>query len=311
MRRGLIVAVLAVSLALPVAGPASAEVRPAPQLADVPVFFQLSLLLSQQPRVGSGFTIDPPGPYKVEVGAAAGAVDLTVMRGNPQKRAAVTQYLARGVQTPERLQATFGKFGRVSMRFRESRHRPWFGKHRRCRGRGRFVVRRGVFIGSLRFRGEDGYLKVRVHRAKGALTSVAAKCRRHPHDRPARAHSSAVGEETISGLIATRRKGVDATVFAAVAFRRQRLYFAQREENRGRLSVLRAAYVLGHGRLPVNEAVTAARFAPGNPFHGSGRYRAAPDGSSTWSGGLTADFPGAPDYPLAGPDFEATLEAGL
>lgn len=307
-RRALVTCLLAGSLALCAVSPAAARDRPAPQLTSVPAL-QLALLLSQQAPIHPSFTIDPAGPYELTVGTSEGAVVLAVLRGNPESRVAATQYVARGVQNPERMQATFGRFGRVSMRFRESRHQPWFGKPRRCRGRDRFVVRRGVFVGNLRFRGEHGYLPVHVHRAKGVISSVAAKCRRHRH--PRGAHSSSLSEDSFSGLIASERNGVNSTLFAGLSFHGERFYLAQREETRGRMAILRSAVVAGDGGLPLNEAITAGRFSPGTPFHGSGRYRAAPDGTTSWSGDLSVDFLGAPRFPLAGPGFETVLEAGF
>lgn len=300
---------LALALALLAASPATARSAPDSKATTIPIGLQLSFLLAQNPAFDLGFIIDPPGPEKVAVGSSEGAVVLAVLRGDPEKRAALTEYVARGVQTPERLQASFGKFGRLSMRFRESRRRPWFGKARRCRGRDRFVLRRGVFVGNLRFRGEGGYLNIRAHRAKGAIPSLAAKCRhRHRH---LGAHSSSIFDDTFSGLLATRRNGVNATAFGAASFRDDLVYVAQREEGRGRLSVFRTAIFVGHGDLPLNESVTAGRFSPPAPFHGSGHYRAAADGSTSWTGNLSVDFLGAPRFPLAGAGFETSLEAGF
>ncbi len=304
-------ALLLLSSALAVLGPGSAAARsplwqllpPDPQATEVggPV--------AKEPKFHTGFRLDPAGPYEVSVGTTGDAVVVAVGRAYGRERAAVTRYLARGIAEPERLRATFGDLGEISMRFRESRHRPWFGKKRRCRGAGRFVVHRGVFAGNFRFRGEGGYLTIRVHRAKGAISSVAAKCRERDRRRSARA--SSLLEDSFSGLIASDRDGVDATEFAALSFRGELAYFAQREENRGSLAILRQAEVVGRGELPLNEAVTAGRFAPGAPFHGAGRYRAAPDGSTSWLGDFSVDFPGARRSPLAGPGYETFLEAGF
>lgn len=302
--------VLALSL-LTLGGAASAEAKVPPRsvlpadLLDAAV----GAPVAQEPGFHTGFGIDPPGPYEVRVRTDGAAVVVSVIRGDRRKRFAVTNYLARGVARPERLQATFGKLGSISMRFRESRQRPWFGKRRRCRGADRFVVRRGVFVGSFRFRGEGGYLTVRAHRAKGSISSVAAKCQRQGHRR--RERSSSIFEDSISGLLATDRAGVAATVFAAISFRGRLIHLAQREENRGRLAILRIAVLSGRGELPLNEAATAGNFSPAAPFHGNGRYRAAPDGSASWSGNLSVDFPGAPRFPLTGPDYETFLEAGF
>jgi len=307
--RALVTCLVAVALLPTAVAPAAGEEGPTPRV-DVPVFFQVIALLSQQAPIRPSFTIDPPGPDKLVIGTSEGAVVLAVMRGNRKSRVAVTEYVARGVQTRERLKATFGRFGHISMRFRESPHRPWFGKPRNCRGRDRFVVRRGVFVGSLRFRGEGGYLKVDLHRAKAKIADLAAKCRHHRH-RPRGARPSSLSEDTVSGLFASDRNGVNATTFAAFSLRDELFFLGQHEESRGRISVVRSAIVIGHGGLALNEEVTAGNFSPGTPFHGVGRYRAAPDGSTTWSGNLSANFPGAPRFPLTGPNYETTLEAGL
>lgn len=310
-RRALVlVLVLVSSLSLAAAGPAAAQ-------ASIRSFFPAETLetavgtpVVPEARFRTGFGLDPTGPYRVWVGTAGDAVVVSVSRGDRRERLTFSKYLARGVAAPEHLKATFGKLGKISMRFRESRDRPWHGKKRRCRGAGRFVVRRGVFVGSFRFRGEGGYISIRAHRAKGAISSVASKCQRHDRRRSARS-SSSIFEETLTGFIASDREGVDSTVFGAISFRGELGYIAQREESRGQLGILRTAIVNDRGELPLNEAVTAGKFSPGRPFRGDGLYRAAPDGSTSWSGSLTVDFPGAPRHPLTGPDYEMFLEAGL
>ncbi|HWJ43513.1 MAG TPA: hypothetical protein VNR67_08775 [Solirubrobacterales bacterium] len=309
MKPAAVVTCVLAALALLAASPAGARSAPESKATTIPIALQLSFLLAQDPDFHLSFLVDPPGPDEVAVGSSEGAVVLAVLRGNPKKRVALTEYVARGIQTPERLRASFGKLGRVSMRFRESRRRPWFGKVRDCRGRDRFVVRRGTFVGNLRFRGEDGYLNIRAHRAKGAIPGVAAKCQRGNRSRLA--HGSSIIDGSFSGLLATWRNGVNATVFAAASFRDDLVYVAQREESRGRLSVFRTAAAIGRGELPLNETVTGGRFSPPAPFHGTGRYRAEPDGSASWTGNLSVDFPGAPRFPLAGPGFETSLEAGF
>jgi hypothetical protein len=309
MSRRTLVLVLASSLTLCAAGSAAAQAAPRSVLPADLLDAAVGAPVVPESRFHTGFGIDPPGPYEVRVQTDGAAVVVSVIRGDRRKRVAVTNYLARGVAAPERLQATFGKLGKISMRFRESSHRPWHGKRRRCRGAGRFVVRRGVFVGSFRFRGEGGYLTVRAHRAKGSVSSVASKCRRQARRRGAR--SSSVFEDSFSGLIASDRVGVNSTVFGVLSFRGRLFYLAQREENMGRLAVLRNAIVSDRGRFPLNEAATVGRFSPGTPFHGTGRYRAAPDGSTSWSGDLAVDFPGAARFPLTGPTYETLLEAGF
>ena len=175
MRRLPILVLLALALAAP-AQSAAAERTLLPSLLTARLLAEHGAPVKPAIRFRTGFVVEGPSNYKVGVSTFGGAVILEVWRGRKGQRSS-TAYLARGVATSERLQATFGKFGKVSMRFRESRNRTWFGKRRNCRGASRFVKRRGVFVGNLRFKGEDGYVSVRVKRAKGAVVTEAAKCR--------------------------------------------------------------------------------------------------------------------------------------
>ena len=322
MRRS---AVLCVLLALAVVGSAlvpalagAAKPRVHQRAAAPPIKLLLpplppSQLLTQHgkpvaptPFFRSGFVLRADG-YKIGVSTFGSAVFLSVWRGGNGRRIQ-TAYLARGVARPERLQATFGQFGRVKMRFRESRHRTWIGQQRTCRGANRFVKRRGVFRGNLRFKGEGGYVSVRVHRARGAVVTEAPKCRRHRRGGAFDIPFGASFSTPLSALLAIARDGVDATAFFAVEDRRSTLFFATNEEARGKLAVVRMAVLRKRTRIRTNEALTAASLSPTAPFHGTGRYRAAPDGTSAWSGNLSVNFPGKPRFPLTGPDFETFLE---
>jgi hypothetical protein len=307
MRRALLALVL---LATPAAVPGAASAGEAGPLLPPPL---PSHLLTEHggpvrpaPIFRSGFVAETSNGYKVGVSTSGSAVMLEVWRGEQGRRTS-TAYVARGVSAPERLQATFGKFGRVSMRFHESRNRTWFGKRRSCRGSSRFVRRQGTFAGSLRFRGEGGYVSVRLHRAKGAVVTEAEKCR----GRRSRGPLPDFGFlffDIKSALLAIARDGVDSTAFLALEGGKKTLFFASDEETRGSLAILRFAVLSKQSSLHFNEALTAGGLSPSSPFHGTGRYRAGPDGSTSWSGDLSIDFPGMPRFPLTGPEFDATIE---
>jgi hypothetical protein len=217
----------------------------------------------------------------------------------------MTAYLARGVAKPERLQATFGRFGRVSMHFRQSRNRP---RGTSCRFGRLFVKRHGLFVGSLKFRGEGGYVSVRLHRAKGAIVRVGKRCRVHRRPQFDPSDFEFLFAKPEAAMLAVSREGVDSTALLAIAARKQSAFFALHEESRPKLAIIRLAMVHKPGKLRLNDALTSGRLIPPGPFHGSGRYRAFPDGSHTWSGNLSVNFPGAPRFPLAGPGFETLLE---
>ena len=256
-----------------------------------------------EPLFRSGF-VAAAGPYKIGVSTYGSGLYLELWRGGKKQRTS-TAYLARGVAQPERLQATFGKFGEVSMRFRRA-------PSRRVTSRcffGRLLVKQhGVFVGNLRFRGEDGYASVRLHRAKGGIVRVGKRCharRRRDFDP---ADLEALFAKPEAAMLAVSRDGVDSTALLAIADGKRSAFFAGEEESRGKLAILRFAIARKPGRVHIDEAVTSGALAPPAPFHGTGRYRAFPDGTTTWSGNLSVDFPGAPRFPLTGPSFETLLE---
>lgn len=308
-RRLAIPALLALALVVPAQGAAAREPLLPPPLASSQPLSHESDRAPRRPFFRSGFVVDASGGLQVGVSTAGNAVVLQVWRGRKGKRTA-TAYLARGVSAPERLQATFGELGRISMRFRESRNRTWLGKRRRCRGKNRFVKRRGVFVGSLRFRGEGGYVTVRIGRAKGAVVTEAKKCRGRGLGGLPDLGSFFFFEPEVA-FLALARDGVDSTSFLALGGKRKTHFLATDEETRGELAIVRSALLRSSQPLRVNEAITAARFSPSAPFQGTGRYRAAPDGTATWTGDLTVNFPGAPRFPLTGPDFKPLIEVGF
>lgn len=248
----------------------------------------------------SGFQVEPPSSrFKVGVTTFGSAVTVVVSSKNG-RNLSETLYVASGVATRERLQATFGHFGKVLMRFHES------SKHSVCHGLERFVRHKGVFAGNFQFRGENGYVSVHLHRAAGGILEPAGRCPRH---RNHHGHfDTSIFFESPSAFFAESRQGVNFTGLLAFEFGPFSDILGIHEESRGKLAILRGAFVHPHKLFHVNEAATAATVSPPGPFHGSGHYRAAPDGTTTWTGDLSVNFPGAPHFPLTGPDFRAFLE---
>lgn len=303
---------LAALLALALSAPVAAAERPLPLPPLLPsrVLAEHGGPVRPAPIFRSGFVGKADG-YKIGVSTFGSAVIFEVWRGG-EERGTFAAYLARGVAAPERLQATFGRFGKVSMRFRESRNRSRSRK-KVCRFGRAIFKRRGVFVGNLRFKGEDGYLSVRLHRAKGAVVTPAGRCRFRP---PPGGGDDSSFREFISiffhpegALLAIARDGVDSTSLLALEGERKSYFLADNEETRGKLAIMRVATLLKRSPLQTNTALTSASLSPPAPFHGTGRYQAAPDGTHTWSGNLTVNFPGAPRLPLTGPEFETFLEA--
>jgi hypothetical protein len=271
-----------------------------------------SRLLSQHgkpvnptPFFRSGFVLEADG-YRIGVSTFGSAVFLEVWRGHRGKRIS-TSYMARGVARPERLQATFGNFGKVKMRFRPSRHRNWRGQRHSCRGANRFIKKHGVFRGNLRFEGEDGYVTVRIHRARGAVVIPAPKCFKHRRRRSG-PNFNFNPFEPRAGLLSVVREGIDSTALLALEGRHSTQFVASTEDSRPHVAIVRTAVLRKHSPIRIDEALTTAKLTPPAPFHGTGRYRAYPDGATSWSGDLSVNFPGAPHFPLTGPNWETFLE---
>jgi hypothetical protein len=315
-RRLLLVALLAL-LAVPAAATAGPLGFPFDLPAQVPAQFR-GLVSSQMAPSSSPapfhpvFVLGANNGYRVGVIGIGSAVVLEVVHGRSR---AMTAYVARGTVTPRRLEASFGSFGKVAMRFRPSAGRSGQEPPRRCQGAGRFTSRRGVFVGSVRFRGEDGYVSVDAHRAKGQVSSLAPRCEQSSSTRPAEHSTQPVqqsgGGAEVGSLSAGWRRAVASTSFAAIGFGSKTLFLASAEQSQGPLAIFRVAVAVATRGFAIDDALTLARVSPPAPFAGAGTYRAAPDGTRTWTGELAVNFPGAPHLPLTGPQFKARLEAGF
>jgi hypothetical protein len=227
----------------------------------------------------------------------------------------VTAYVARGTVTEHRIAASFGKFGKVDVRFHPTGQVVESGRHRRCRGADHFTSQLGVFVGGVRFRGEGSYVSVRSRRAKGSIRSPL-----HLHcgsfhqisssrARPVREQPSFVP----TFLTATHRQAVSALELITLRVGKTTLFAAINEESLGSMARMRFALVTAPSKksLFINEALTGATITPPAPFMGKATYHAASDGTTTWTGSLSVSYPGAPRMSLTGEEFEATLTSGF
>jgi hypothetical protein len=304
MRRLLAILVFSVSLFAVNGAQAASIPGLMPQLLPAHLLTQVGVPAPPPIPFRSGFEVDSKG-YKVKVFTSGSAVVLEVGQGG-RRRFAATAYLARGVETPDRLQATFGQFGKISMRFQQ----PDKGRVKySCRFGERVAEHRGSYVGRLTFRGEGGYLSLDRHRTEGAILTLAGRCHRHRRFSPQRIKKAIERLfEPVAGVLASSRDGVATTTFVGLAQGRRTAFYAVHRETHGKLALVRFALVRATKGFRADEAVTAVEASPPAPFHGTGRYRAAPDGTSTWTGPLSVDFPGERRFPLTGPSFETLLE---
>jgi hypothetical protein len=232
----------------------------------------------------------------------------------PAVAQAVTAYVTRGTVTPTRIEGSFGSLGDVAVRFHPS-GRTIREDPKGCRGNSAYRVRHGTFVGHIRFTGENGYVSVRAHRARGRVrTPRHLRCRGRRLAGPHRRARSAGRRrrDGRAGMFVERRTPTTSTELFAFQTSRISLLLALAEESRGRMAVFHYVLALVRGRiLTHDDALTSATLRPPRPFHGTGTYSAAPDGTKTWSGSLSVAFPGTPRQSLTGAGFTSQLSVGF
>lgn len=229
----------------------------------------------------------------------------------------VTAYVARGTVTEHRIVASFGKFGKVDVRFRPTGQVVESAQRRGCPGADHFTSQLGVFVGDVRFSGEEHYVAVRSHRVKGMVRSPLHL---HCGSRAPRQFSSSRARPvhgqrnfTPTFLAATSRHGVAALELITFRIGKTTLFAAINEESLGSMARMRFALVTAPSKktFAFDESLTGATITPPEPFHGEGTYRAASDGTTTWTGSLSVSYPGAPRLSLTGEAFKAALASGF
>jgi hypothetical protein len=280
------------------------------------------------------FSLPSSNGYRItvigEVGASRSAPDdvtLSVSKGH-----AGVDYLGHGRLTSTRMTASFGRFGRFSLRFRPS------GKVRRVKvpsscvkGRPPLLTARppvvtarlGTFVGTIRFEGEGDYSGVLAHHADGGLgdpLAIKSKLECEGGGTPAARRR----EAQIVHLTATPKEsggGASFGAWAGPAFpfdKEERAaaggtytFLALAGEKAKGVDIIRtAATSAPSGDFVFDNAFSSATLTPPAPFSGSAIFQRNADGTISWTGSLAVSFPGMPDVPLVGPQFETTLGRG-
>lgn len=218
-------------------------------------------------------------------------------------------YMVRGEVSSERIDARFGKLGRISVRFRTERvRRSQLGKS--CTGKAA-VTRFGVFVGTIRFRGEGGYTIVDARRAHGQVSSaIRETCPFSPFGEGVRLAKIPTLPPPELWAREGRRRGFNATGFRRRDGTAASEFGASVIERRRSMRILRA--VLAFGRpdaFTFTEDLYSATVRPPRPFQGEAVFERKPKGGSTsWLGTLSVSLPGREKVRLAGPRFEAELK---
>jgi hypothetical protein len=273
------------------------------------------LLRERVPPKDGGFDFEPnfelktASGYVVRVAAIGNSVAVIAGRG----RHDLSVYLARGVATSQRLQASYGSFGTLDMRFHPSAAVPSRQVPRDCHGRLDHPKLPGVWVGKLRFRSEGHRVAVDIHRALGSIRRRRPVCTPLHRHRQATSSSGPFSSFSLRDAVgAGWHRGLESADVVGFDTHLGTLYLAFAQRALHSVAILDLAVAVAKpGTLTINGALTHAAISPPAPFHGTGTYTAAPDGSTAWAGDLTVNFPDAPRFPLTGEAFKAEVKRAL
>jgi hypothetical protein len=289
--------------------------------------------------------------YTIEVVAFGQTVALTVSRGHERllgrsvKRVLATTYVAHGKVTATSIRASFADRGRIAVRLRPGGSPLQETLQAGCdKARHGAIGRFGFFVGELRFRGEDGFTSVEVHRVRGGSIDLAAlaacvaessRPRRHallpaPRSPLQLLASGAVGSEgglrpkttgvrthpsrrpKPTTLIADDKLPLSRTVFGAQLRGEGRSRFVALDaRSEGSIGIIRVATARGpQSAFTFDDPLAFAAVAPPAPFSGNGAFKQGFGSGKSWTGSLAVSLLGAPNFPLTGSPFRTQLVQG-
>lgn len=259
-----------------------------------------------------GFQFTAGDGYKITVGGYDATAVLTAAKPDPAHgRYAWSTYVARGKVSPTAIHAGFGALGRVDMRFRQSGPVTYGRRHNHCVGADRYRIRPGIFVGTVRFRGEGGYVSARVHRVKGkVLTPRSLTCFDSLFEEleGGGGKHGAKSHPKVTRLYSFMRSGLTAIFLSAAERGGKARFVAEMEQTVGSLGVIRGVLVRASpATFAADSALSSAGVTPPPPFSGSGTFQRGPTGKKSLTGSLAVSFPGAPNVPLTDPRFKTQL----
>jgi hypothetical protein len=214
-----------------------------------------------------------------------------------------------------RFTGTLPGIGAVSVRFHQR------GKTKRqrtaCRNTPPTLIRKGVFTGAIRLRGERAYTMVRATHARGSVTQEPGQfCTRL---RPATSSRLplpimespetptlqllAKAPHVLVQAIQVGGEGEEQAFLAVTSATHLRRHDGMMVSS-GARKLTRHPSLLNLGETAFPESATVA---PGQPFTGSAALALLGPKSSTWSGDLAVTLPGVGPVRLAGPTFRSTI----
>jgi hypothetical protein len=218
-------------------------------------------------------------------------------------READVTYVAPADITAQSISARVPHLGRITMAFQPSGPmEPSREPQGDCRGR-RALTQNGTFVGHLHWRGERGYTTASATRAPGYLI--------HSFREVCKGDGAGVGDEgLIVPLLVARSRTTGRFVELQVygGERESPSFTVFVEETRSKLDIFRM--LLGAPGSIDTDPSGVIKAAVRPPFHGTAEFQPEHGATGSWTGTLTAVFPGRGAISLAGPTFSARRASG-
>jgi len=227
--------------------------------------------------------------------------EVIVWAGN--KRNASVFYLASATVTATTIDANLGAVGELSLEFEPSG--PPERVDASCERGGSVPFEPGTWVGTIDFRGEEGFTRVRRGRSKAIVNPfVNAGC-------GVIGIGETAGSDVPGARLVARSAGKKRSIFlqANQNHHAARVYVETSIEERSRgLIVSREVLDRFSPRaFDFSSPLRTATLAPSPPFSGQATFRRKANPTNLWTGNLSVDFPGRADVSLAGRRFKAAL----
>jgi hypothetical protein len=226
------------------------------------------------------------------------------------KRGQQAAYFAPGEVTREGIAAKFGGFGEFVVDYEPFRTLETHGPNRHCKGEPNTTTE-GFFRGTMRFRGEDGYVSVDAARVKGTLALQPKwDCDYYRTAAASRARGGEADDDEATLAAQSRGDRIRFSVFGSheKGERPNAFFIASSQEAREGVDIFRITYAGSRSAgFEFDNRRGTATVDPPAPYAGSAYYRRRPNAPDHWTGSLTAPLLGLGRVRLAGPGFVAAM----
>jgi hypothetical protein len=252
--------------------------------------------------------------YAIQVyGLGPRRVLLIASKGNLS-----ASYAVHGKVSDDSIEAGFGKAGRLAVRLHPAGppqdETNSFTPN--CNGKAA-TTQRGRFVGSIRFRGEQGYTDVKTKGARGAVFhSYRQVCKRQSGGR--RQPRSLFPPLISLGAASSNRQLPWFSVFEENPGNEKGRFFvegatfeANQSEHREGVSIDHSADLTAPSKTltvsPLGSDPISATVSPPAPFSGTASFEETTEGRGAWTGDLEAELPGVGQVALTGPTYSASF----